>query len=126
MRKADYTYEIKNDVVSIIDLNLGNLSVTNDIENILTEINKTKNIIGKRVTYRDSEEEWSDFLADVKYYLLPSSDTAMHKRAKVVMAMDSIYRSVGYSHDSKKGEFYCILFVRNIGKRNIIFVFIFR
>jgi hypothetical protein len=32
----------------------------------------------------------------------------MHKRAKVVMAMDSIYRSVGYSHDSKKGEFYCI------------------
>ena len=50
MRKADYTYEIKNDVVSIIDLNLGNLSVTNDIENILTEINKTKNIIGKRFT----------------------------------------------------------------------------
>ncbi len=57
---------------------------------------------------KPSEEEWSDFLADVKYYLLPSSDTAMHKRAKVVMAMDSIYRSVGYSHDSKKGEFYCI------------------
>lgn len=82
MRKADYTYEIKNDVVSIIDLNLGNLSVTNDIENILTEINKTKNIIGKRVTYRDSEEEWSDVIPkwngniceDVRFKFLGQDD----------------------------------------------------
>lgn len=82
MRKADYTYEIKDDVVSIIDLNLGNLSVTNDIENILTEINKQNNIIGKRITYRDSEEEWSDVIPiwngniceDVRFKFLGEDD----------------------------------------------------
>lgn len=57
---------------------------------------------------RPNEEEWGLFLADVRLYLLPSSDTAMHKRSKVVLSKQSIYRSVGYNHNSKKGEFFSI------------------
>jgi hypothetical protein len=40
MRKADFTYEIKDNIVRIVDLNLGNVSVTNDAENVLTTIQK--------------------------------------------------------------------------------------
>ena len=35
---ADFTYSIRGNVISIIDLNLGNRSVTNDIESVLRKI----------------------------------------------------------------------------------------
>ena len=36
--QADFTYSILGNVISIIDLDLGNRSVTNDIENVLRKI----------------------------------------------------------------------------------------
>jgi hypothetical protein len=36
--QADFTYSIVGNVISIIDLDLGNRSVTNDIENVLRKI----------------------------------------------------------------------------------------
>lgn len=60
------------------------------------------------VSAKPSEEEWGEFLADVSHYVMPSSDSAMHKRSKIVLAMKSLYRSVGYHHDVKKGMFYSI------------------
>ena len=38
MKKADYEYYIDDDKIYIIDLNLGSVSVTNDAENVLSEI----------------------------------------------------------------------------------------
>lgn len=38
MNKADFTYKIENGFIIIIDLDLGNMSVTNDIENVLAKI----------------------------------------------------------------------------------------
>jgi hypothetical protein len=62
MRKADYTYTIENGIVKITDLNLGNVSVTNDAENVITEIQKETNIKGLKIVYRDSEGNWDEII----------------------------------------------------------------
>lgn len=63
---ADYTYEISKNILSIIDLDLGNTSVTNDIENVITEIAYKEQIdpIKYKIIYRDSAGFWDgyDFL----------------------------------------------------------------
>ena len=61
-RKSDYTYEVGNEFVKIIDLNLGNVSVTNNAENVLTEIQSEEDIKGKTIIYRDSENEWCELI----------------------------------------------------------------
>jgi hypothetical protein len=58
--QADFTYSISGNVISIVDLNLGNRSVTNDIENVLRKIEHYHqgSIIGFKIMYRDSEQMW--------------------------------------------------------------------
>ena len=58
MVRADYVYRIigNNTIVNIVDLNKGNMSVTNDAENVLTEINSIEEIKNKRIVYLDSED----------------------------------------------------------------------
>lgn len=54
--KADYTFSVGTDgSVHIVDLNLGNMSVTNDAENVLAAIHKEVNLSGRSITYEDSE-----------------------------------------------------------------------
>ena len=36
--RADYTYTIEDNIISIVDLDLGSKSVTNDMESVLDEI----------------------------------------------------------------------------------------
>lgn len=58
---ADYIYSIANKRLSITDLNLGNISVTNDIERVLTEINNIERHrveLVNDVIYCDSEGNW--------------------------------------------------------------------
>ena len=59
---ADYIYIInrKNKKLSIIDKNLGNKSVTNDIENVVKQIGLIEDINPDEYTivYRDSELNW--------------------------------------------------------------------
>lgn len=56
---ADYTYTIEGNVIAIVDLDLGNRSVTNDIENVLEEIRtELGNLAGYAVIYRDSMGRW--------------------------------------------------------------------
>ena len=59
---SDYTYTINwgNNYLSIIDLNLGRMSVTNDAENVLTKIRQEvgDDIEFLSIFYRDSEEQW--------------------------------------------------------------------
>lgn len=59
--KSDYTYNIIDDVICIEDLNQGRMSVTNDAENVLSEIYLSK--IGEAIKkypiiYKDSEGIW--------------------------------------------------------------------
>ena len=46
---------------------------------------------------RPTEEEWVKIIKDIGSNIQPSSDSAMHKRAKVVLSNKPIYRSVGYA-----------------------------
>ncbi len=51
---ADYTFEVDDDLVTIHDQNLGNISVTNDIEDVLAQIHREIDLTGKKVQYYDS------------------------------------------------------------------------
>ncbi len=57
---ADFNYAISGKVISIVDLNLGNRSVTNDIENVLRKIEHFHQapITGFLIMYRDYEGVW--------------------------------------------------------------------
>lgn len=59
MFRADYNFEIIADIICIIDENAGGKSVTNDIENVLDDIQKSGiNIEEHKIIYRDSEGFW--------------------------------------------------------------------
>ena len=66
--QADFTYSILGNVISIIDLDLGNRSVTNDIENVLRKIEyyHQGSIVGFKIMYRDSEHIWDGIHLDGK------------------------------------------------------------
>lgn len=59
------------------------------------------------VNCRPSEEDWAPILRDIGKYVQPSSDSAMHKRSKIVLAERPIYRSVGYLPNND-GSFYSL------------------
>jgi len=62
-RRADFIYEIMDGVICIIDQNLGNVSVTNDAENVLANIEMLEGSLeGMPVVYRDSEKVWDQII----------------------------------------------------------------
>ncbi len=64
MSKADYLHEITEyngfKCLKIEDLNLGNISVTNDIENVVADIAQMERIDPSQfiIVYKDSEGNW--------------------------------------------------------------------
>lgn len=63
--KADYDYKIIDGIICIEDLNRGNRSVTNDIENVIEQIKYFENIKNiKIVIYRDSEGNWDGYVVE--------------------------------------------------------------
>lgn len=64
MKRADYTYALRelngHKFICIIDQNRGNMSVTNDIENVVDEILGREKIIASDhlIVYRDSDGSW--------------------------------------------------------------------
>lgn len=72
---ADYTYDIEDikgrNVVSIVDLNLGHMSVTNDIENVLVDIAERERITisDYMVVYRDSEGNWDGWSFETDWFV---------------------------------------------------------
>jgi len=52
---SDYIYFIKGKVLIIEDSDLGNRSVTNDIQNVLTAIKTELEFLPETIIYRDSE-----------------------------------------------------------------------
>lgn len=74
--RSDYKFHTTNDMLLIIDLNLGNKSVTNDMERVLADIAargfdlNTKYIIARdsegiydRVLFKDNRVDWAPVLA---------------------------------------------------------------
>lgn len=59
MFRADYTYTVEDNIIAIIDLDLGNKSVTNDIDYVLDNIRaELGDLAGFSVIYRDSMGRW--------------------------------------------------------------------
>jgi len=54
--KSDYKVKVTDNMILIIDLNLGNMSVTNDMDNVLADISsKGFDINSEFIIARDSE-----------------------------------------------------------------------
>lgn len=63
MRQSDYRIvSTDDDFVFLVDLNLGNLSVTNDAENVVEAVARKHG--SKRIIYRDSQGDWSELVHD--------------------------------------------------------------
>ena len=59
---ADFIYEIDGDVVTVRDLNLGNISVTNDAQNVIAKLHALLDLTDKKVEYYDSEGQLDKLL----------------------------------------------------------------
>ena len=78
MSKSDYHFDVRHNVVDgveirtieIIDLNLGRMSVTNDIENVVREISgqirdlTDEDPLDFAWMYRDSGKDWDELVLD--------------------------------------------------------------
>ncbi|HEY0793934.1 MAG TPA: hypothetical protein VGD78_22925 [Chthoniobacterales bacterium] len=63
---ADFSYAVAGDVLKIWDLNLGNRSVTNDAENVLSKVEAAegRSFAGFPILYRDSMGVWDRLIWD--------------------------------------------------------------
>jgi len=66
MTKSDYKYEIlsKQQIIIIEDLDKGNMSVTNDIENVVEQIfmkEKLSSNDNYKIIYKDSRGKWDGY-----------------------------------------------------------------
>ena len=68
MKISKYSYRIVDDYLLIIDNSSDKdnfVSITNNIENVLTEISmKEENIINYNIYYRDTEYNWDQVVID--------------------------------------------------------------
>ncbi len=76
--RADYTYTVTGSVIAIIDLDQGSKSVTNDMEQVLDEIQaEIGSLAGYSVIYRDSMGRWDGVRLErglVEFYSLNETD----------------------------------------------------
>ena len=87
--QADFTYTIHGGVIAIVDLDLGNCSVTNDVENVLRKIEEFHQgaIVGFQIMYRDSQGMWDGIQWDGKRALFfPIRETDENSARKKLLA----------------------------------------
>lgn len=99
--KSDYLWSMRDDVIIIEDLNAGGMSVTNDAENVVTEIFENSGEVIKKlpIIYLDSEGIWDEIVpiwdstrcVDVKF--LPLSETNQKEAIKKVKSINNINES---------------------------------
>jgi hypothetical protein len=90
--KSDYKWKFKDNILFIQDLNLGRMSVTNNIENVLSEI---KDEMGEKITeakiiYKDSQGVWDGVIPEwttegcssVRFYYI--GETSLVKAIKKI------------------------------------------
>jgi hypothetical protein len=83
--RADFTYSIMPNTISITDTNLGKLSVTNDIEAILRRIEYLYqgSVAAFKIMYRDSDGIWDGFGGTAKAHRsLPCGKRMSKKRTR--------------------------------------------
>jgi hypothetical protein len=62
--RSQYHFKIDGDILAIVDDNVGK-SVTNDIENVLTDLVSALGDIRKyHIIYRDSMDQWDSIILD--------------------------------------------------------------
>ncbi|HXS55775.1 MAG TPA: hypothetical protein VN726_06600 [Hanamia sp.] len=92
MNRSDYTYSIENfsgsNVIVIEELNLGNTSVTNNIENVLNEICRIEKLFihSYMIVYKDSEGVWDGYNYQKEIFLALNESTwqdAVSKYAQI-------------------------------------------
>ena len=67
--RSDYEIVcVQEDKIFLVDLDLGNRSVTNDAERVWLEINR--NFPGKRIIYRDTLGMWDEIILGKKSYFV--------------------------------------------------------
>ncbi len=68
---ADYTDKMADDGRSlhIVDLNLGNKSVTNDVESVLKELKLKHDLRGVTITYLDSMGQTDEIVHDNGHFI---------------------------------------------------------
>ncbi len=76
MARADYVYTLTDDVLSIIDLDQGGKSVTNDIDNVIADVSAIEGVDPQdlKVVYRDSDGIWDGY-DPVKCRFIPLRET---------------------------------------------------
>lgn len=65
--RSDYSFYVTpypGGAVHIVDQNLGRMSVTNDVENVLAAIHKQIDLTGRDVSYTDSEGQVDSLIHD--------------------------------------------------------------
>lgn len=76
--RADYTYTVDGNVITIVDLDQGSKSVTNDMDNVLDDIrSELGDLAGYAVIYRDSMGRWDGVRLvgrSVEFYSLNETD----------------------------------------------------
>jgi hypothetical protein len=76
--RADYTYTVEGSIIAIIDLDQGSKSLTNDMENVLDDIQaELGDLSGYAVIYRDSMGRWDGVRLErglVAFYSLNETD----------------------------------------------------
>lgn len=85
--KSNYTYYIKNNITFIIDLGGQFTSVTNNAEQILTDINQIIDIKNNKIIYRDTNFIWDEIIpiwdnntcTNVSFNILDITDLEINK-----------------------------------------------
>lgn len=74
---SNYTHEILDNIIIIEDLDLGNLSVTNNIENVLEEIaNKHQiDLNDHKIIYADSIGLWDGYDYKNRHFIPLATDS---------------------------------------------------
>lgn len=90
MSRSDYIYKLKNiggrKILAIEDMNLGNMSVTNDIENVVREIAAVEKIdpTDHLIVYSDSEGDWDGWDHKNELFVPLTEDTWFNAATKYI------------------------------------------
>jgi hypothetical protein len=85
LTEANFSYTVSEDILKIVDLNLGGNSVTNDAERVLRKIELWQPglIVRSRIMYRDSRGIWDGMAWDgleVRFFPIRERDERAAER----------------------------------------------
>lgn len=97
MTRSDYTYALRelngHKFICIIDQNRGNMSVTNDIENVVDEILEKEKIIASDhlIVYQDSDCSWDGWDHERKAFVCLNSKDQYSSMKNYIKHFSKVY-----------------------------------